>query len=85
MKELQDKLDEEFGTLTTAIDTHMDQRHKATMGIIIHHTTNIQELFGAQAFKHSNIQMQGIVHDLATLHTRSPTKGSPTHSTMTQH
>jgi hypothetical protein len=85
VKELQDKLDEEFGTLIIAIDTHMDRRHEATMATITHHTANLQELFGALAFKHSNIQMQGIVHDLATLHTRSPTKGSPTHSTMTQH
>lgn len=41
IKVLEDKLDETFGTLTTAISAHTDQRHEATMVTITHHTTNL--------------------------------------------
>lgn len=41
IKELEDKLDDKSGTLTTAMSTLTDQRHEATMVTITHHSTNL--------------------------------------------
>ena len=67
MKELEDKLEEKFGTLTTTINTHTDRRFETTMTIIVHHTTHLQSLLGtiAQEFQQSNIRMQGLVNGLS--------------------
>ena len=69
IKELEDKLDEKFGTLTTTINTHTDCRHEGTTATITHHTNNLQALFGtiAQELQQSNLRMQGLVNGLSTL------------------
>ena len=68
MKELEDKLEEKFGTLTTTINNHTDRRFEATTATITHHTANLQALFGtiAHEFQQSNLRMQGIVNGLST-------------------
>ena len=68
MKELEDKLDEKFGTLTTTINTHTDRRHESTTATITHHTNNLQALFGtiAHELQQSNLRMQGLVNGLST-------------------
>ena len=67
MKELEDKLDEKFETLTTTINTHTDRRHESTTTAITHHSNNLQALFGtiAQELQQSNLRMQGLVNGLA--------------------
>ena len=68
MKELEDKLDEKFGTLTTTINAHTDRRHEGTTATITHHTNNLQALFGtiAHELQQSNLRMQGLVNGLST-------------------
>ena len=68
MKELEDKLDEKFGTLTTTINTHTDRRHEGTTATITHHTNNLQALFStiAHELQQSNLRMQGLVNGLST-------------------
>ena len=67
MKELEDKLDEKFGTLTTTINTHTDRRHESTTATITHHTNNLQVLFGtiAHEIQQFNLRMQGLVNGLS--------------------
>ena len=67
MKEFEDKLEEQFGTLTTTINIHTDRRLETTMTTIFHHTTHHQSLLGtiAHEFQQSNIQMQGLVNGLS--------------------
>ena len=57
MKELEDKLDEKFGSLSTTINHHTDRRHEATTTTITNHTSNLHTLLGtiAQEFQQSNI------------------------------
>ena len=68
MKELEDKLEEKFGTLTTNINTHTERRLEASTATIVHHTNHLQALLGtiAHEFQQSNARMQGLVHSLAT-------------------
>jgi hypothetical protein len=67
MKELEDKLDKKFGTLTTTINNHTDRRHESTTATITHHTNNLQALFGtiAHELQQSNLRMQGLVNGLS--------------------
>ena len=68
MKEFEDKLEEKFGSLTTTINHHTDQRHETTTTTITNHTTNLHVLLGtiAQEFQQSNLRMQGIIQGLST-------------------
>ena len=68
MKELEDKLDEKFGTLSTTINNHTDRRHEGTTATITHHTNHLQALFGtiAHELQQSNLRMQGLVKGLST-------------------
>jgi len=67
MKELEEKLDEKFDTLTTSINTHTDRRIEETTTTLTHHTNNLQALLGtiAHEFQQSNLRMQGIVNGLS--------------------
>jgi hypothetical protein len=69
MKKFEDKLNEKFESLTTTINTHTDRRHESTTATIIHHTNNLQALFGtiAQELQQSNLRMQGLVNGLANV------------------
>ena len=69
MKEFEDKLEEKFGSLTTTINHHTDQRHETTTTTLTNHTTNLHALLGtiAQEFQQSNIRMQGIIQGLSTI------------------
>ena len=49
MKDLEDKLDEKFGTLTTSINSHTDRRLEVTTATITHHTNHLQALLGTIA------------------------------------
>ena len=67
MKDLEEKLDEKFGTLTTSINSHTDRRLEVTTATITHHTNHLQALLGtiAHEFQQSNLRMQGIVNGLS--------------------
>ena len=67
LKEFEDKLDENFCTLSTNINTHTERRLEATTTTLAHHTSNLQALLGtiAQEFQQSNLRMQGIVNGLS--------------------
>jgi hypothetical protein len=67
MKELNDNLDEKFGTLTTTINNHMDRKHESTTATITQHTNNLQALFGtiAHELQQSNLRMQGLINGLS--------------------
>ena len=67
MKEFEDKLEEKFGTLTTAINTHTDRRLETTVATIVYHTTHLQSLLGtiAHEFQQSNTRMQGLVNGIS--------------------
>ena len=69
IKELEEKLDEKFGTLTTSINHHTDRRHDATTTTLTNHSNNLHALLGTIAleFQQSNIRMQGIINGLSTV------------------
>ena len=67
MRELEDKLDEKFCTLSTTITTHTERSLEATTATLTHHTSHLQALLGtiAHEFQQSNLRMQGIVNGLS--------------------
>ena len=69
MRDFEDKLEERFGSLTTTINHHTDQRHETTTTTLTNHATNLHTLLGtiAQEFQQSNIRMQGIIQGLSTI------------------
>ena len=46
MKDLEEKLNEKVGTLTTLMKSHTDRRLEATTATITHHTAHLQALLG---------------------------------------
>ena len=67
IKDLEEKLDEKFGILTTSINSHTDRRLEVTTATITHHTNHLQALLGtiAQEFQQSNLRIQGIMNGLS--------------------
>ena len=67
IRELEDKLDEKFSTLSTTITTHTERSLEATTTTLTHHTSHLQVLLGtiAHDFQQSNLRMQGIVNGLS--------------------
>ena len=67
MKELKDKLDENFCTLSITITIHTEWRLEATTTTLTYHTSHLQAILGtiAHEFQQSHLRMQGIVHDLS--------------------
>ena len=67
MRELEDKLDENFSTLSTTITTHTERSLKGTTATLTHHTSHLQALLDtiAHEFQQSNLRMQGIVNGLS--------------------
>ena len=68
MKELEEKLDEKFGSLTTSINHNTDLRYDATTNSLTNHSNHLHTLLGtiAQEFQQNNIRMQGIITGLST-------------------
>ena len=57
MKELEEKLDEKFGSLTTSINHNTDLRHDATTNTLTNHSNHLHALLGtiAQEFYHPKV------------------------------